>query len=238
MRYVGSKRRIAKDILNIMLKNRRDNQYFIEPFVGGANTIKHVSPPCIGYDNNPYLIELHKKIQNNWIPEGEITEEIYNNIKKNKEFFPKELVGFCGIYLSFGSKWLGSFARNKIGRNHYISALNDLKRMHKETKNVLFEYIETYEEIIFPANSIIYCDPPYQVSIKSKFYYENNFDFNNFQKWMMQKVIEGHKVFFSEYKEIKENWCREVFCKKIRLQINNNNGEKNRFRIERLYEVL
>ena len=33
MKYMGSKRRIAKHILPIMLANRTEGQYFVEPFV-------------------------------------------------------------------------------------------------------------------------------------------------------------------------------------------------------------
>ena len=36
MKYMGSKNRIAKYILPIMLKDRKPNQYWVEPFVGGA----------------------------------------------------------------------------------------------------------------------------------------------------------------------------------------------------------
>jgi len=238
MRYIGSKRRIAKEILEIMLKDRKENQWYIEPFVGGANPIKHCPPPCIGYDNNEYLIELHKKIQENWMPKEVITEEKYNDIKKNKNLYPKELVAFCGVYLSFGSKWLGCFSRNTDGKNHYLSALNDLKKMHIETKHVLFRYIDTYQNIVFPESSIIYCDPPYQKTKKTKFYTENDFNFDNLKEWMIKKNNEGHKVFFSEYEEFNETWCKEVFNKKVRLQLNNNNGERDRFRVERLYEVV
>ena len=37
MKYMGSKTRIAKEILPIMLKNRTENQFWVEPFVGGGN---------------------------------------------------------------------------------------------------------------------------------------------------------------------------------------------------------
>lgn len=36
---MGSKRRIAKDILPIILENRKENQFYVEPFVGGCNLI-------------------------------------------------------------------------------------------------------------------------------------------------------------------------------------------------------
>ena len=42
MKYMGSKNRIAKHILPIILKDRIENQYYVEPFVGGANMIDKV----------------------------------------------------------------------------------------------------------------------------------------------------------------------------------------------------
>lgn len=35
MKYMGSKARIANEILSIILKNRLPNQYYIEPFYDG-----------------------------------------------------------------------------------------------------------------------------------------------------------------------------------------------------------
>ena len=36
MQYMGSKTKISKEILPIILKDRKENQYYIEPFVGGV----------------------------------------------------------------------------------------------------------------------------------------------------------------------------------------------------------
>ena len=42
MKYVGSKNRLSKDILPLILKNRKPGQWYVEPFVGGANLIDKV----------------------------------------------------------------------------------------------------------------------------------------------------------------------------------------------------
>ena len=36
MKYQGSKNKIAKHILPIILKNRTPDQYYVEPFMGGG----------------------------------------------------------------------------------------------------------------------------------------------------------------------------------------------------------
>ena len=47
---MGSKRRISKDILPIILKNRIPEQFYIEPFCGGCNTIELVEGNRIAND--------------------------------------------------------------------------------------------------------------------------------------------------------------------------------------------
>ena len=56
MKYMGSKNRIAKEILPIMLKLRGDRTW-VEPFVGGGNMIDKVQGKRIGADINHYLID-------------------------------------------------------------------------------------------------------------------------------------------------------------------------------------
>ena len=48
MQYMGSKNRIAKHILPIMLAERKPDQWWVEPFVGGANMIDKVEGNRIG----------------------------------------------------------------------------------------------------------------------------------------------------------------------------------------------
>ena len=36
MQYLGGKTRIAKEILPIILADRKEGQYFVEPFCGGV----------------------------------------------------------------------------------------------------------------------------------------------------------------------------------------------------------
>ena len=56
MKYQGSKNRIAKHILPIMLEHRGDRPW-VEPFVGGANMIDKVTGARIGYDLNQDAID-------------------------------------------------------------------------------------------------------------------------------------------------------------------------------------
>ena len=82
MIYTGSKRRIAKEIIPIMTKNRGERTW-VEPFVGGANLIDKIDGRRIGADSNEYLIALLRKLQTGWLPPTEISEQEYKTIKES-----------------------------------------------------------------------------------------------------------------------------------------------------------
>lgn len=87
MKYMGSKSRIAKEILPIILKNRIEGQWYVEPFVGGANLIDKVDGNRIGSDNSEYVIEALKLIRDfpETLPKDntETNEEDYQKIRKS-----------------------------------------------------------------------------------------------------------------------------------------------------------
>ena len=116
MKYIGSKNKYAKEILPIILNERKYNQWYVEPFVGGCNTIDKVTGNRIGNDTHPYLISLFKAIQKGWAPPTEITEQTYKKVRDNKQKYPPEFVGFVGFGCSFSGKWFGGYARGKDNR--------------------------------------------------------------------------------------------------------------------------
>ena len=195
MKYMGSKRRIAKDILPIILENRMPDQWYVEPFCGGCNMIELVNGNRIANDYNEYVAEMWKALVNrNWQPPPEITEEQYNDIKVNKEQYPKELVGFAGIAVTFGSTWFGTYARNKRGTNYAMEGRKNLMKQVERLRGTIFTSI-SYCDIDLPKNSIIYCDPPYEGVAG----YKDKFNHVAFWQWCREKTNEGHSVFISEY---------------------------------------
>ena len=195
MKYMGSKRRIANEILPIILKDRKPEQWYVEPFVGGANIIDKVDGKRIANDYNEYIAEMwNALVSKNWQPPVSISELEYNDIKNNKDKYHKELVGFTGIAVTFGSKWFGTYARNKRGTNYAIEGRNNLLKQVKKLQGVIFKS-SSYDEIDIPNNSIIYCDPPYQGVAG----YKDRFKHSDFWQWCREMTIKGHSVFISEY---------------------------------------
>lgn len=197
MQYIGSKNRIAKYILPVVLKDKKPNQWYVEPFVGGANCIDKVfGKNRLGNDNNYYLIELLKAIRDGWQPPTEVSKEEYYEIKKFKEEYMPKLVGFVGFLCSFGCKWWGGYAFNKKERNYTLRGYNNLMKQAKNLKGIVFTN-KDYKILEIPNNSIVYCDPPYRNT--TKYSNNKNFDYNSFYSWCCNKQKEGHTVYISEY---------------------------------------
>lgn len=200
MKYMGSKARIAKHILPIILKDRKDGQWYVEPFVGGANMIDKVDGNRIGADFNPHLIDALCLIRDSpqSIPDL-ITEDDY---KEAKARCATKLDGFIGFAMSFGGKWFGGYRRDVKGANGCAENMATQTRRSKYsaiTQSALLQGVElvssSYCELYIPPQSIIYCDPPYD----GKTGYKDKFNHGDFWQWCRDKCAEGHSVFISEY---------------------------------------
>lgn len=193
MIYMGSKNRIAKYILPIILKNRTEGQWYVEPFVGGANLIDKVKGNRLGYDINPYVIEALNLIKNN--PEGlpeSLSEKEYKELKDKKEL--NGITGFVGFSMSFGARFFQGYARG-INGNYALVAKKNAIKQSPNLKGINF-IVSSYDNIIFPERSIIYCDPPYK---NSKKYSTGIFDYEKFYDWCRDMKKIGHTIFVSEY---------------------------------------
>ena len=217
---MGSKSRYAKYLLPIILDERKDNQWYVEPFVGGANIIDKVNGKRAGVDNNFYLIEMWKALQNGWIPPKEISEQEYKEIKDNKENFLPHLVGYVGFNLSYAGKWWGGYARDKAGKRNYgREAFNNVIKQISGIKDILFLYGD-YQDLVFTDSSIIYCDPPYNGTTK----YNKEFNYEKFYNWCRLQSNEGHRVFISEYNMPEDFTC--VWSKQVNNTLVQNTGSK------------
>lgn len=197
MKYMGSKSRFSKYILPIVLKDRQPDQWYVEPFVGGANMIEDVSGNCLGGDSNKYVIDLLKYLSRGFLPR-KITKREYDSIREFKHKYPEWLVGFAGICCSYSGKWFAGFAGETSTRqgvrDYQEEALNNIKKQLPKLTNVTFTHSE-YNKLKIPENSIIYCDIPYYGTTK----YKDDFYHHLFWQWCRLKSIEGHKIFVSEY---------------------------------------
>lgn len=204
MKYMGSKNRIAKYILPIMLKGREAEQYFIEPFVGGCNITDKVTGNRVASDNNPYLIEMWKGLQSGNTRIKHIPKEIYEyyrNLFKNKTIADSDTmfnIGWIGFMASYNGRFFdGGYSGHDVsGRNYIAEQIRNTELQISKIQDVEF-FCSDYSELNIPDNSIVYCDIPYKNT--KQYTYSLGFDYNKFWNWAENKTIEGHIVFVSEY---------------------------------------
>jgi len=233
MKYMGSKARFSKEILNIILKGREHNQWYVEPFAGGMNTICEVKNNRIANDVHTPLIEMWRKLVCRWEPK-KITKNIYMKVKDNQAKYPDYLVGWVGFNCSYSGKWFGGFAgetKTKIGtiRDYQDEALRNIKRQITKMQGIMFQN-KSYNDLKLPPNSIVYCDPPYEGVTK----YADKFDHNLFWNWARDVSKQGHTVFVSEYKAPDDFVC--VWEKRAKSSLSANGksgGSKNS--VEKLF---
>lgn len=203
MKYMGSKNRIAKELLKIILPHLDNYKAWVEPFVGGGNLIDKIPNNIIriGADINPYLIDCLKYISNldisNQLPINNtiISESTYKKVRDNKDSLPKWVVGYFGFALSYGGKFFGGWCRDSANKRDYVKeAYSNAIKQQPLLKDVNF-ICSSYNDLTIPDNSLIYCDPPYSGTTK----YASDFDHNKFWQWVRIQVSKNHLVFVSEY---------------------------------------
>ena len=166
--YWGGKFRISDEIVAFLEANRKPNQGFFEPFVGGLNITPKMSGSRTASDINEYLICLYQALQQGYELPDHCTKEQYDYMREHQDE-DKALAGFIGIACSFAGKWWGGYARD--------SRLTDKGRDHCEVgKRSILKKMETCQDVEFmsgsydefiPHDMLIYCDPPWRYGVWS-----------------------------------------------------------------------
>ena len=232
MKYMGSKNRIAKYILPIILKDRKPGQWYVEPFCGGCNSLDKVTNPRIGNDINKYLIALVNDKQTEY---PYLTKEQHADIKQNPSNYPDWMVGYAGVVASYCGVWFGGYAGKvntkggvrdymQEGRSNLVLQLNNLQ-------GVCFTS-NSYDTLVIPDSSIIYCDPPY----KGTSAYKDRFDHEKFYDFCRDKSSEGHSIYISEYSMPEDFECIWELPVKSSLSANGFGGG-SKISVERLFRI-
>lgn len=232
MKYMGSKARIAKCILPIILANRKKGQWYVEPFVGGANVIDKVSGSRMGADSNRYLIEMFKgcvdgrdRTINTSKEYYDEVRSCYNNGLHTFDDFTIGLVGFiCSANGRFFEGGYSGKSKTKHGtvRDYIDESIRGLTKQLPDIEDVEFVHSH-YSDLNIPDESVIYCDPPYE-GVKQYSRDCRDFDHGRFWQWCRNKTLEGHQVFISEYNAPDDFvclWSQEV---KSSLSANGKSG--------------
>lgn len=188
MHYIGSKSRIAKDLVSIIDRERQGA--WIEPFVGGANLICEASGERLGADINPYVIACLEAVRDGWVPPSQVSKSEYLNIRDNPSAYPDSLVGFVGT-CSYRAKFFGGYCdEQRVGM-----AQRNLLKQAPKLQGIRFE-VASYLELDCGSGNTIVCDPPYRGATK---YRGQAFDHDEFYDWCCLQRKRGNIVYVCEY---------------------------------------
>lgn len=243
MVYMGSKRRLMKYLAPII--NRYVSEHtgvYVEPFVGGANSICEIQAKRkIGFDNNVYLIELLNHFKDKKI--GRIIDPIPTRAQwlefkeqiKNGEIIlnaPEWYVGYVGFICSFSSKFYNSYI---IAKNPSERQLERSMYKYRCTFNNLLNQAQTpgfqnttfickdYKEL-FIKNAVIYCDPPYENT--ESYFGSGKFKLDELEMKCEQWSKHNNIILLSETKEITDPKWEVVFKTDLTHSVCNGNSKR------------
>ena len=234
MVYMGSKSRIAKEIVPIIQSYIDDNNIhnYLEPFCGGGNVIDKVK--CehkYASDVHPYLIALLKQTQKDTsvFPET-ITLEQYKDVKYNKEKYPDWYVCLVGFCASFGGKFFNSYGQDSKGnRDIPNEQKRNLIKQSPNLKDIQFTCCDFRSINPIIKNFVIYCDIPYKNSTKYKV---DDFPYDEFYDWCRQ-MAKNNIVLVSEYNMPDDFEC--IWQKEIRTSLCIDRAKTDSKRTEKLF---
>lgn len=196
MKYMGSKRRIAKHIIPIMVEaaDKDGIKKWVEPFVGGANLIDKVPNRFerVGYDLNEHVIYALKDIRDtpNTLP-MQVSEEEYRNYKGRPA---ESITSWIRIACSYAGIFESKLASDKSGfRNYSFEAKRNALKQSPLIQGVEFIHAD-YRDLSF-SDSLIYCDPHYKGATGYKV---GDFNHDEFYAWCREQA-KNNIVFVSEY---------------------------------------
>lgn len=208
MKYMGSKNRIAKNIIPILIESEPTNIYDL--FCGGLNLSDKINSDNLfarkyniyANDKNKYLIAMWQGLQQDFKRPYQISKELYsqartefnNNTNIN---FSDFLIGWIGFVASFNGRFFDGGYSGKTKTRDYISEqIRNIEKQIPLTKDFQFTNLDYFDVEILP-NSVIYCDIPYKNT--KQYITSKNFDYEKFYNWCKMKTKQGFKVFISEY---------------------------------------
>ena len=244
MKYLGSKRRIADDILPLMLSKMSDEMCFVDAFCGGCSIIEKVPSKYrrIANDNNKYLIEMWKKLSENGIEEfpTKIDKDFYADVRKSYREdngkYSDSMIGWVGFMASFNGRFFdGGYSGHNVkvtngkSRDYIRENIDNITKQIENIKGVEFVHGD-YFDVVIPDNSLIYCDIPYKDT--KQYSTSLHFDYEMFYEWCRKMKNNGHLIFVSEYDMPDDFKC--IWQKEITNAIHQNNTYKP---TEKLYII-
>lgn len=235
MKYMGSKNRIARHILPIMLEQAKKSGIttWVEPFVGGGNMIDKVPPSFkrIGIDSNPHAIEALTAIRDlvHKLPDR-LSEAEYRAIIGSAHASP--IISWLRFVASFGGKLDNGYAR-EAGSDESTFVGYGKRNAQKQSPRLQdVELISgDYQKCNHMTRCIIYCDPPYAGTTSYK---TDKFDHDKFWNWCYM-MAQHNLVFISEYAAPNDFQC--IWEGEIKTNFASKRSAATRTATEKLFTI-
>ena len=184
----------------------------------------------IGSDVDRYVIATLQGLQDGIEPPKEVSRELYDEVKNNKDNYSDFLVGYIGYEMSFGAKWFGGYVKrdDKKFRGDIYSYKSCMKQAPL-LKGISFKCC-SYEDYKDLSGYVIYCDPPYAGTTP----YKQKFDYEKFYDWC-REVGKRNAILISEYSmpdDFECIWSKETM---VSLDSNKKESDKKNIRVEKLF---
>ena len=239
MKYIGSKAKVAADIVAILQEyiNTNGIKSYIEPFVGGFNVIdKIICENRLGNDIDPLVCDLVETCRDNPrlldfinTPTREHYYDVRDNGCKYAAWYRAAILLFASYNARVYGGCYGATATTKDGntRNYFNESKANFQRQLPSLKGILVGCCD-YRYLRLPTREkvLIYCDPPYSEGVG----YGKDFDTSEFWDWCRAQASLGHIVVVSEYSAPADFVC--IWSKEIKTHLNNR-GKQDR--VERLF---
>lgn len=236
MKYMGSKRKIRKEIIDVMMSYRLNNEPFIDMFCGGCHVVEMVDGIRIANDKNRYLIAMWEGLLEDRKRPYIIDKELYSKVRDeyNKGVnieFDDFLIGWIGFMGSYNGRFFdGGYSGHDVNGRDYISEnIRNTESQIHNLRGVMFSSLD-YSELMLYKPCIIYCDIPYRDT--KQYSISKDFDYDKFYSWCFAMRDFGHIVFVSEYNMPDGFEC--VWSKEVTNSLNTTKTYKP---IEKLYIV-
>nr|DAJ54753.1 MAG TPA: DNA adenine methylase [Caudoviricetes sp.] len=236
MKYMGSKSRIAKHITPILTRNLTQDRWYVEPFAGGMNMMCNIHhEKRIAGDLNNYLIAMWKYLVYHDFGDKFpriISKETYSywreifNLNRFNGLgctYAEAIIGWIGFMGSFNGRFFdGGYSGHDVNGRDYIGEQiqNTLSQVDK-LKGVEL-WAVSYQDIVYPSRSVVYCDPPYKDT--KQYSVSKNFNHDEFWAWCRNMTFNGHDVIISEYDAPSDFVC--IWEKLITNTMNTHNTYK------------
>lgn len=171
-----------------------------------ALVLKYKEGWTIYSDDHPEIYE-HPHEKFGPIKGKRVSLELFNDICDNPDAHPDHLVGFVKNCCTFRSMWTTrtyavidetlqkNIDAGRIGNRTLSGHRNIMRCIDK----IHFDKVTigSYDEMELPppAETNIYCDPPYKGTVG----YKDKFDHDAYYQWCIDRRAEGYNMFMSEY---------------------------------------